>query len=271
MTRTVADAALLMRVISRPDAADWTSLPPEDLDWLDLDRAGVRAAGRAPPRRRLRRTGRARGRRGRTPGTRLCFEEAGAVVEEPLAPFARRRSCSTPRPVLAGAVVERLPALPVEAKRRVLPYIAEWVHGGADVSGARVLACYHSIMGSRRGPSPRPSRSTWSSPPSPRPRRSPPSSRCPTATQTGDAHIGFTAPYNMSGQPATRQRRLHRRRPPGGLQVAGRRFDDLGVLRAAAWWEAARPESARPDWPIRQRATRVRPTDAGTREAATAG
>jgi aspartyl-tRNA(Asn)/glutamyl-tRNA(Gln) amidotransferase subunit A len=90
----------------------------------------------------------------------------------------------------------------------------------------------------------------------------------------GMVHIGFTAPANLSGQPSisvnagfTDDGRTI------GLAVTGRRFDDLGVLRAAAWWEAARPASARPDWPIRQRAAtaRVTPTDAGTREGATAG
>src|SRR5215211_6240080 len=37
MARTVADAALLMRELSRPDWRDPMSLPPADLPWLDLD------------------------------------------------------------------------------------------------------------------------------------------------------------------------------------------------------------------------------------------
>ena len=36
MTRTAADAALLLSVLSRPDPRDWTALPPERLD-LELD------------------------------------------------------------------------------------------------------------------------------------------------------------------------------------------------------------------------------------------
>jgi aspartyl-tRNA(Asn)/glutamyl-tRNA(Gln) amidotransferase subunit A len=35
---------------------------------------------------------------------------------------------------------------------------------------------------------------------------------------------------------------------PIGLQIAGRRFDDLGVLRMARFYEQVRPEEARPDW-----------------------
>jgi aspartyl-tRNA(Asn)/glutamyl-tRNA(Gln) amidotransferase subunit A len=66
----------------------------------------------------------------------------------------------------------------------------------------------------------------------------------------GMPHIGFTAPFSMSGQPAcavncgfTRDGRTI------GLQVSGRRFDDAGVLRAVAWWERARPAAASPSWP----------------------
>ena len=46
LTRTVTDAALLMAVLSRPDLRDWTSLPPQQIDWsaLDLDVSGIRAA-----------------------------------------------------------------------------------------------------------------------------------------------------------------------------------------------------------------------------------
>jgi len=42
ITRTVADAALMMNVVSEPDARDWTALPPERVDYrLDLDRGVV--------------------------------------------------------------------------------------------------------------------------------------------------------------------------------------------------------------------------------------
>jgi aspartyl-tRNA(Asn)/glutamyl-tRNA(Gln) amidotransferase subunit A len=64
------------------------------------------------------------------------------------------------------------------------------------------------------------------------------------------AHIGFTAPYNMSGQPAaTVNCGFTTDRRPIGVQIAGRRVDDLGVLRAAAWYERNRPAEAVPAWP----------------------
>ena len=46
-TMSVPDAALMMNVLKRPDARDWTSLPPDDRDYLDgLDGgvAGLRIA-----------------------------------------------------------------------------------------------------------------------------------------------------------------------------------------------------------------------------------
>ena len=46
-TMSVADAALMMNVLKRPDARDWTSLPPDDADYtagLDDGIAGLRIA-----------------------------------------------------------------------------------------------------------------------------------------------------------------------------------------------------------------------------------
>ncbi|NDC61051.1 MAG: amidase [Betaproteobacteria bacterium] len=39
---TVADTALMMNTISRPDARDWTSLPPDDFDYVAALQAGVK-------------------------------------------------------------------------------------------------------------------------------------------------------------------------------------------------------------------------------------
>ena len=160
MTRTVADAALLMRVISRPDARDWTSLPPEDLDWLDLDRpvSGLRVglhldAGCGAPVD-------AAGRRRRTPGRGVLRGRPGRSSRS-----CRRsltRSCSTPSTSSGGC--GRGPTTAgcrSRPKRRVLPYIAEWVHGGADVSGragARLLPPDRAAAGAdrRRDPAVRP-------------------------------------------------------------------------------------------------------------------
>ena len=57
-------------------------------------------------------------------------------------------------------------------------------------------------------------------------------------------HIGFTLPFNMSEQPAASVNCGYTKAGlPIGLQIAGPRFDDLGVLRIARAWERLRPRN----------------------------
>jgi aspartyl-tRNA(Asn)/glutamyl-tRNA(Gln) amidotransferase subunit A len=54
--------------------------------------------------------------------------------------------------------------------------------------------------------------------------------------------LGFTYPWNLTGQPAaTVPCGFTRDGVPVGLQIVGRRFDDATVLKAAAAFEQARP------------------------------
>jgi aspartyl-tRNA(Asn)/glutamyl-tRNA(Gln) amidotransferase subunit A len=249
MTRTVADAALLMTVVSRPDPRDWSSLPPQQLDWSlpPADPAGLRVGlhldagcgGPADPAvlEAVRRAA-------------ALYEEAGAVVE-PLEPFMTQELLDDLDLFWRVRSWNDYQALPIDRKRQVLPYVADWCHGGADVAGSRVLDCYQQIMQIQ--------------------------ARTVTATERFDLvlspvapvaafaadqpmpfmepgkgmhHIGFTAPYNMSGQPAaTVNCGFTADRRPIGVQISGRRFDDVGVLRAAAWYEQHRPADAVPSWP----------------------
>jgi aspartyl-tRNA(Asn)/glutamyl-tRNA(Gln) amidotransferase subunit A len=141
-------------------------------------------------------------------------------------------------------------ALPPDRRAKVLPYIADWAAAGADASGVAVYRGFSqmdvmSVAALR-------ATSAFDVVLSPTcPVAAPPAE---WASPTNDParpfeHIAFTVPYNMSGQPAvslncgyTDDGR------PIGLQIAGRRFDDLGVLRAAAAYEGLRPPQ-RP-WPI---------------------
>lgn len=249
LTRTVADAALFMQVLSRPDVRDWSSLPPEELDWsaLDLEPAGLRVgllleAGCGSPvdaevTEAVRRAAQ-------------TFAAAGGVVEE-LDPFMTQELLDALDQFWRVRSWNDYQRLPVESKRKVLPYIVDWCHGGADVSGGRVLECYQQIMEiqSRTVAATAPYDLVLS-PVAPVAAFAADQPMPFTAAGMGMSHIGFTAPYNMSGQPAasincgtTADGR------PIGVQVSGRRFDDIGVLRAAAWYEQHRPADAVPDWP----------------------
>lgn len=248
MARTVADLALFMQVLGRPDPRDWSSLPPEQLNWSDseLDAAGLRVgihldAGCGIPADTtvLDAVTRAAAR----------FEAAGAVVET-VAPFLDQPLLDDLDLFWRVRSWSDYQALPAERKRRVLPYVADWCHGGADVSGTRVLRCYQQIMAMQA----RTVAATMAydlvlSPVAPVaafPAEQPMPFMGP---DQGMWHIGFTAPYNMSGQPAaTVNCGFTDDGRPIGVQIAGRRFDDVGVLRAAAWYEQNRPADAVPDW-----------------------
>lgn len=249
MTRTVADAALFMSVLSRPDSRDWTSLPPEEVAWEDLTcevrglRVGLHldAGCGAPVDPEV---------RGAVTAAAEVFERAGAVVE-PLEPFMSQDLLDCLDLFWRVRSWRDYDALPVEAKRKVLPYIVAWCHGGADVPGSTVLHCYQQILRIQEATvaatlpydlvlSPvAPVAAFPAEQPMPFP-----------LDDHGMAHIGFTAPYNMSGQPAaTVNCGFTADRRPIGVQVSGRRFDDLGVLRGTAWYERNRPPEAVPTWP----------------------
>ncbi|WP_103353762.1 amidase [Amycolatopsis sp. CA-128772] len=248
MTRTVADTALLMGVLSRPDERDHLCLPPSELDWSSLDRspAGLRVglqleSGPGLPVDPVIRDA--------VTAAARAFEAAGAVVE-PVEPFLARSMLEGLDVFWRTRAWSDMAGLPPERRAKVLPYIADWAAGGADASGVDVYRGFAQIdamsVAALRATS---AFDVVLSPVAPV--AAPPAE---WASPTNDParpfeHIAFTVPYNMSGQPAvslncgyTDDGR------PIGLQIAGRRFDDLGVLRVAAAYERLRPPQ-RP-WPI---------------------
>ena len=62
-------------------------------------------------------------------------------------------------------------------------------------------------------------------------------------------HIAFTVPFNMSEQPAASINCGYTASGlPIGLQIAGKRFDDLGVLQVARAFELVR--DIQNPWPL---------------------
>ena len=247
MTRSVRDAALLMRVLSRPDWRDTTSLPYQDIDWDALQRepqglrfglqmdagwglavepevaAAVQAAARA-------------------------FEAAGARVE-PMAPFMTREMIDGMDRFWRLRSWLDIAALPPGRRERVLPFIRAWAEGAAGIDAAQLFHGYSQMAAMREAAvaacrgfdfvlsptCPIPSYAAeWPSPTND-PRR-------PLE------HIGFTLPFNMSEQPsASINCGWTAGGLPIGLQITGQRHDDLGVLQAAALYERLRP--AQRPWP----------------------
>ena len=247
LTRTVADAARAMAVISQVDDRDHMSLPPEPLAWDELSgevtglRLGlVRNAGAGLP----------------------VDPEITAAVASAAAALDRAGAHVEPvEPLITGEMLSGLDRfwrmrsyrdwirLPPERRDRVLPYLRAWMEPAAGFTGTEVFDAFSQMdamsiaVGDAMGgfdvliAPVAPVAAFAAELPSP----------------AGDParaleHIAFTAPFNMSGHPAisvpwttTSNGR------PIGVQLVGRRFADLVVLRLAAACEALRPAS--PPWP----------------------
>lgn len=251
LCRSADDVALLMSVIAGFDARDWTALPPASVEWgaLDLDvrqlRVGLQLdAGCGLPV---------------DDEVRLAVEQAAGVFRaggadvQPLQPFMTPKMLADLDLFWRVRSWRDFTGLGPEQQERVLPFIVQWVTGGADATGARVLECYETIMALQQATTVATERFDLVLSPVAPALAFPADWPMPFGTDDqGMAHIGFTAPYNMSGQPAaTVNAGFSADGRTIGLQVSGRRFDDLGVLRAARWFEAHRPDAATPRWPIR--------------------
>ena len=64
-------------------------------------------------------------------------------------------------------------------------------------------------------------------------------------------HANFTAMFNQTAQPASAVHQAFADGLPVGVQVSGKRFDDLGVLQISHFLEQARGPL---DWPVSPRA-----------------
>lgn len=184
-------------------------------------------------------------------GAARLFANAGAVVEE-ITPFITPTMLEDLNLFWRVRSWNDFVQLSPQRQGDVLPFIVDWCSGGAKVSGARTIACYQSTMKLRAATVAATSAYDLVLSPVAPTVAFPAEWPMPFGNEDGGmAHIGFCAPYSMSGQPAcsincgfTDDHKTI------GLQIAGRRFDDLGVLRACAWYEQARPASATPVWPF---------------------
>ncbi|MDB5860597.1 MAG: gatA [Ramlibacter sp.] len=250
MTRTVADAALFMDVLARPDDRDSMNLPQQDIAWSAFDagaeklrglriglllEAGCGLAVEPEVKAAIKRAA-------------ALFERAGAVVT-PLQPFMTQAMLDGMDHFWRMRSHIDMRALPPETKALVLPYIQQWADSAAGMTGEAVFRAQHQFHLTRLAAvnACRPFDYVLS-PVSPMPA---PPAELPSPTNDPLRpleHIGFTVPFNMSEQPAASVNCGYTSRGlPIGLQIAGKRFDDLGVLQVARAFELVREEQ-RP-WP----------------------
>jgi aspartyl-tRNA(Asn)/glutamyl-tRNA(Gln) amidotransferase subunit A len=248
MTRDVDDAALMMATLSMPDLRDYASLRYEKLDWIVEPallkglRVGLllEAGCGAPPTSEV---------KAAVQRAAKDFEAAGAHVE-PLEPFLTQDMLDGLDRFWRARALSDIGALPAERRALVLPFIRDWAESAAGFSGLEVFRGFDQIPEMRKaavaatGPfdcvlSPTAPMTAfpaeWASP-----------SQNPL---NPFPHIGFTVAFNMSEQPAASVNCGYDSEGlPIGLQIIGRRFDDLGVLAIARAFEAIRAFEARP-WP----------------------
>jgi Asp-tRNA(Asn)/Glu-tRNA(Gln) amidotransferase A subunit family amidase len=248
LARETADAALMMATLSLPDARDHTSLKFETLDWAvePMRLKGLRVGlmievgcGEKPHAHVRAAVERA-----------ACdFERAGAVVET-LAPLLTQEMLDgLDRFWRMRALVDIEPLAP-EKRAAILPFIREWAESADSFSGREVFCGFTQIPVMARAAVAATRRfdyiltptapmtafpAEWASP-----------SRDPLRPFP---HIAFTVAFNMSGQPAASINcGFDDEGLPIGLQIVGRRFDDLGVLALARAYEGIRSAEMRA-WP----------------------
>jgi aspartyl-tRNA(Asn)/glutamyl-tRNA(Gln) amidotransferase subunit A len=250
MTRTVADAALMMDVLSRPDDRDSMSLPAQDIPWATFETGPERLRGLRIGLLLEAGCGLAVEPEVRAAIERAAqlFERAGAVVA-PMKPFMTQGMLDGMDHFWRMRSHVDMRALPPDVKARVLPYIQQWADSAAGMSGEAVFRAVHQFHVTRMATvtACRPFDYVIS-PVSPVPA---PAAEWPSPTNDPMRpleHIGFTVPFNMSEQPAASINCGYTKSGlPIGLQIAGKRFDDLGVLQVARAFEQIR-EPQRP-WP----------------------
>ena len=244
MTRTVTDAALMMNVCAGPDSRDSLSLPAERVDYVKALRGGIKGlrvawvpdpgyaklvdpevvAVCARAAKRFRDLGcRVEEVNPRWPSPRQPWKAifCGGVAAR-LAPYLAERRADI-EAGLVGLIEETMSWGPTTYVQAWFERMAWWEHP------RRLFETYDFMLT--------------------------PTTACPPfkigldnpneiAGRPAEPYewIPFTYPFNMTGQPACSvPAGFTADKLPVGLQIVGRRFDDVTVLRAAYAFERVQP------------------------------
>jgi aspartyl-tRNA(Asn)/glutamyl-tRNA(Gln) amidotransferase subunit A len=248
LTRTVTDAALLMSVLSKPDARDFMALPYQEIDWtgplagtpkgkklgLMLD-AGVGLEPQPAVRKAIE-------------AAAETFERAGAVVEA-VPPFFTRDMLTGLDRFFQARLLADYELLPDDRKAKALPFIAAWCRRAEALTAVDALRALGQVFLMReKAVATIQNHDFLLSPTSPITAYAVDEATPGNDPEKPFEHVGFTAPFNMSEQPACSICAGYDEQGlPIGLQIVGHRFDDVGVLQMARAYETLR-EPPRP-WP----------------------
>jgi len=240
MTRTVDDAALMMCVLAKPDRRDSMCLPPDSLAWKTLEKSPrklrlglmLRLEAGDPLQKEVREV---------AIKAAKAFEAAGAVVTE-VDGFMTREMLDGLDRFWRARMWDDLQKLPEDERGRVLPYIHQWAEAATRLSGLDVFRGYNVTMAMRSAAAKLFGEIDYLiSPVSP-------GVKFPAefASPVNDPakpfeHICYTVPWNMAENPAISVNAGYDKDGfPIGVQIVGRRFDDIGVLGMAKVFEQLR-------------------------------
>jgi aspartyl-tRNA(Asn)/glutamyl-tRNA(Gln) amidotransferase subunit A len=247
MTRTVEDAALMMSVLSRPDRRDGMSLPPQDIDWKALEKSP----------RRLRfglmldlGVGQSLEKEVRDVVVKAAkaFESAGAVITEVGSVLTRQMLDGLDNFWRARAW-DDLSQLPASERAKALPYILQWAQLAERLTGVDVVRGFNATMAIRAAAARLFADVDYVISPISPVVKFPAEFAAPlNDPERPFEHICYTVPWNMAENPAISINGGYDATGfPIGVQIVGRRFDDIGVLGMAKTFEGLRGQQ-RP-WP----------------------
>jgi aspartyl-tRNA(Asn)/glutamyl-tRNA(Gln) amidotransferase subunit A len=239
MTRTVDDAALMMSVLAKPDRRDGMSLPAHDIHWKALEKSPrklrlglmLEAAGQAlekPVRDVVIKAAKA-------------FEAAGAVVTE-VDVILTREMLDGIDSFFRARLWDDLSKLPEKERAKTLPYILQWAEAATKLSGVDVMRGFNQTMAIRAAAAKLFCELDYLISPVSPVVNFPAEFAAPLNDPAKPfEHIGYTLPWNMSENPAVSVNGGYDKNGfPIGVQIVGRRFDDIGVLGMAKAFEGLR-------------------------------
>jgi aspartyl-tRNA(Asn)/glutamyl-tRNA(Gln) amidotransferase subunit A len=240
MTRIVDDAALMMSVLSKPDRRDGMSLPPDSLNWKALEKSprklrlglmldiGVGMPLEKPVREVAVKAVKA-------------FEQAGAVITE-VDGILTREMLDGLDNFWRARMWDDLEKLDPAERGKTLPYIYQWAEKATKLSGVDVIRGFNATMAIRAAAAKLFCDLDYViSPVSPVVNFGAELASPVHDPEKPFEHIGYTVPWNMSENPAVSINGGYDSKGfPIGVQIVGRRFDDVGVLGMAKTFEGLR-------------------------------
>ncbi len=240
MTRIVDDAALMMSVMAKPDRRDGMSLPPDNINWKALDK----------PLRKLRiglmldlDVGQPLEKEVREVVTKAAkaFEAEGAIVTEAKGILTRQMIEGLDN-FWRARLWDDLSQLSPAERAKALPYIVRWAETAAKLSGVDVVRGFNATMAIRAAAAKLFADLDYViSPVSPVVKFAAELAAPLNDPDRPFEHICYTVPWNMAENPAISINGGYDGSGfPIGVQIIGRRFDDIGVLGMAKAFESLR-------------------------------